>query len=275
MAKKHRTKEKDNVRRLEPGEDIAEKRREDLEKDILYLQGILGLEGCLDPPTRTEVMMQHDVRIRKKIRAKFMKLTPNSAEIAQAIATVTAKADQASGKDQPGNGIHMTDEQAYMGDIMDNIDTRLEFIVRSALGAGQDVAKAVIDAYQPTEDDIIGRVGVLKQNMPRGKNESMDEHDDRIRDAIIREDGCPESIIDMSKMRPSVYDIMASWIKFKPQLVALQLEQMTDIESGRQKRDDSYFSLFLQMPGGRKIVNEMQRQALDDTRARRKDVNFQ
>lgn len=261
--------------RIEPGEDIRFYRQAEMERDILYLQGILGLEACKDPPTKRETMQQHDRRIRDKVAAMSERSVPSDAAVAEALAHVQATAGPAESAASA-----MSLDALYMGAAP--VETRLQAAVRRAVADGtQDHVRDIVRAeYLPTQADLHGRVHELKNEIKRankqqGKTCSLEELDDQVKHAILSEPGCPESVRALSKDRPSAFDIYASFLKFKPQFVAIQLRQAQEIELGRQTRDSSYFSVFTQMPRGREIVRGIQEQAMREERAKTKKVNFQ
>lgn len=273
------------LHKLEPGADICSYKRSEMERDILYFQGILGLEACLDPPTKRETLRQHETRIRTNVMRKYEAQLPTAQMIHDAIAQVSMNENSVNSVNS-GNLIETASktesciDDMYMGNTTTTTTmTRLQATVKRAMDANRDVMAAVRDEYMPSEADLCGRVHEIKSELKRadaqaGRKSNFTEMDDVIKHMILNDPQCPEHIRSLSRQRPSAFDIYGSFLKFKPQFVAIQLRQAKDIEDGRQSRDNSYFSVFTQMPKGREIVRGIQEQAMSENKGKAKRVNF-
>lgn len=259
------------MHKLEPGADICFYKRSEMERDILYFQGILGLAACMDPPTKRETLRQHEARIRENVMRKYENMLPTAQMIADAVAAVSDNSMNST------TNTTSTDLDAmYMGPSSTG-GNRLQATVQRALRAGHDIMTAVRAEYMPSSAELHGRVHEIKLELKRadeqaGRKSDFTEMDDRVKHTILSD--CPEFIRTLSRERPSVFDIYGSFLKFKPQFVAIQLRQAEEIEAGRQSRDGSYFSVFTQMPKGREIVRGIQQQAMRDDKSKLKRVNF-
>lgn len=261
------------MRKLEPAPDIRFYHREEMKRDILYLQGIIGLASCLDPPTNRETLRQHDRRIYATVSKRYM---PSDDVIQSTVASLQQQQQQ-----NPGTSVTLMDpsDAIYM-EAPHSTQTRLQTTIRRAMDTNMNIMEAVNHEYMPTFVDLYGRVTELKRDIQRNNSKQgtpalgLEEMDDQIKHLILADPQCPEFIRNLSRDRPSVFDIYASFLKFKPQFVAIQLRQAQDIELGKQSRDRSYFSVFTQMPRGREIVRSIQQQALRENKTSTKRVNF-
>lgn len=93
-----------------------------------------------------------------------------------------------------------------------------------------------------------------------------EEVDDRVKDAILTEEGCPESITDLSKMRPSAFANLASTFRYREDLVEINRDL---IRRGKHKtKDGGYSEAFKRIvPNADQMIADMQRQAMSEQMA--------
>lgn len=86
--------------------------------------------------------------------------------------------------------------------------------------------------------------------------------DDQIKDLILREKGCLESVTALSKERPSVFDILASSYRYHPDKIEIQRNILRGVRSGEMSDQQGYYECFKQThPNSKRIIRDLQRDA--------------
>jgi hypothetical protein len=134
---------------------------------------------------------------------------------------------------------------------------------------GKDIRPMKKKEFDQAHIYLQSRVNELTSGqLNQRENESNDDHDDRIRDTILRDPKCPEYIMQISKDRPSFYDIFASKHKYRPELVALMEARFSSVG-----KSESYLDMFMQMvPNSRNVIRDLQKEAMSSGKARPKSV---
>ena len=100
--------------------------------------------------------------------------------------------------------------------------------------------------------------------------------DDGIKDAILRQKGCLETITQLSIDRPSVFDILGSCYRYKPQLVAIVRSSLEQVRTGRASQQEGYYNAFCGiMPNSRQIIRDLQKEAASNQQKQGGSVNFE
>lgn len=88
--------------------------------------------------------------------------------------------------------------------------------------------------------------------------------DDELKDTILRHKNCPESVIRLSKERPSVFDVLASAHRYRPDLLEIQKTVLAEVRSGELEGSKGYFECFMRtLPDSDRIIRDLQREAAE------------
>jgi hypothetical protein len=100
--------------------------------------------------------------------------------------------------------------------------------------------------------------------------------DDGIKDAILRQKGCPEAIVKLSKERPSVYDLLASTHRYKPELIELQRNIIKKVSKGKLSKREGYYECFKgTLPNSSQIIRDLQKEAMANQSKPANSVNME
>jgi len=86
--------------------------------------------------------------------------------------------------------------------------------------------------------------------------------DQGLKEAILNQEDCPELIKRVSLDRPSVFDILCSKSRYKPELFALQRSLLVKLESKTASESAVFQELFKTLiPNSSTIIRNLQKQA--------------
>lgn len=135
------------------------------------------------------------------------------------------------------------------------------------LEPGKDIAPMTRKEFDCAHRYLQARVAALtapEKMVAQRPGEEDNDHDDRVRDCILRDPRCPKYIVQISKDRPSFYDIFASKHKYRPDLVALMEAKFDSVG-----KSESYLDMFMDLvPNSRTIIRDLQKEAMTSGKAR-------
>lgn len=86
--------------------------------------------------------------------------------------------------------------------------------------------------------------------------------DQGLKEAILNHADCPELIKRLSLERPSVFDLLCSKNRFRPELFDMQRQLLLQKETGRISEQDMFNRMFHQMvPNSATILRDLQKAA--------------
>lgn len=119
------------------------------------------------------------------------------------------------------------------------------------------------------------RQDVMSKNFTVHDFKDPEDVDDRLKHAILEEEGCPDSVTELSIQRPSAFANLASSYRFREDLVEVTRDLF---RSGKHKtKDGGYTEAFRRIvPNADRMIADMQRKAMgEQIAASRGGVNLQ
>lgn len=110
---------------------------------------------------------------------------------------------------------------------------------------------------------------------PKQEKNVSEKLDDILKDTILKENGCPELIKRLSIDRPSVFDILASTYRYRPELIAIQRDILKKVRSNQLSGQAGYYECFKRThPNSAMIIRDLQKEALDK-QSKSDNINMQ
>lgn len=99
--------------------------------------------------------------------------------------------------------------------------------------------------------------------------------DDELKDSILKAPDCSALVRQLSADRPSVFDLLASAFRYRPELVEVQRRIMLEIENGAMDVSDGCYKVFMEtVPDSQRIIRDMQQEANANAAASADKVNI-
>jgi hypothetical protein len=151
---------------------------------------------------------------------------------------------------------------------MSRIERRLE--------PGQDIAPLTVVEFDQAHDYLRAQVAV---HLPAYATKAPNVQDDLIKEAILNDPACPEYIKTLSLDRPTVFDILCSHTRYKPEMIAIQRGILEQVQSGRMESSKGYYEVFKKLvPNSNAVLQGLRQQAQQEqAKSAQKitNVNFQ
>lgn len=86
--------------------------------------------------------------------------------------------------------------------------------------------------------------------------------DQGLKEAVLNAESCPAFIKRVSLERPSVFDLLCSKTRFRPELFDMQRQLLLQMETGAMNERDAFNRMFHQMvPNSNTIIQDLRRAA--------------
>lgn len=129
-------------------------------------------------------------------------------------------------------------------------------MIHRRLEAGENIAPLTVAELDIAQAYCRAQVAELTT-----KNPLFD--DAAIKEAILNDTACPELIKRVSLDRPSVFDLLCSKHRFRPDLFALQRKLLLQLEDKTISEQDAFDNIFKTMiPNSSTIIKDLQKAAL-------------
>ena len=129
-------------------------------------------------------------------------------------------------------------------------------MIHRRLEAAENIAPLTVAELDITQAYCRAQVAELTT-----KNPLFD--DAAIKEAILNDTACPELIKRVSLDRPSVFDLLCSKNRFRPDLFALQRKLLLQLEDKTISEQDAFDNIFKTMiPNSSTIIKDLQKAAL-------------
>ena len=137
------------------------------------------------------------------------------------------------------------------------------------LTPGKDITPLTVDEFDAAHDYLRAQVAT---QLPAVEAKAVHVRDDLIKEAILNEPTCPETIKTLALDRPTVFDILCSHNRYKPEMIAILRGNLQQVAAGTISDSRGYYEVFRQLhPDSAKIIKGLQQQA----RAAQGSVNIQ
>ena len=127
--------------------------------------------------------------------------------------------------------------------------------IRSAMPDGTpmlpfDVQRAVIAGIAEHRASVLAGFSI---------NDFETKIDDELKDSILKADNCSAAVLRLSTERPSVFDLLASVFRYRPELVEVQRKIMLEKQAGTLSDSEAYYECFLRtVPDSDRIIRDLQ-----------------
>jgi hypothetical protein len=127
------------------------------------------------------------------------------------------------------------------------------------LTPGKDIAPLTVADFDVAHDYLRAQVAV---HLPTVEAKAVHVRDDLIKEAILNESSCPESIKTLALDRPTVFDILCSHNRYKPDMIAILRNNLKQVAAGTLSDSRGYYEVFRQLhPDSAQIIKGLQQQA--------------
>ena len=114
--------------------------------------------------------------------------------------------------------------------------------IRSPLPSGPpmlpfDVQRAVIAGIAEHRASVLAEFA---------NNDFESKLDDELKDSILKSPACSDAVQQLSKDRPSAFDLLASVFRYRPELVEIQRKVMVKVRTGDLDESQAYYQCFMQ-----------------------------
>lgn len=128
-------------------------------------------------------------------------------------------------------------------------------MIHRRLEAGQDIAPLAVADLDIAQSYCRAQVADLINKHPLFD-------DNAIKEAILNNADCPDLIKRVSLDRPSVFDLLCSKTRFRPDLFALQRKLLAQLEDKTISEQDAFDHIFKTMiPNSSTIIKDLQKAA--------------
>jgi hypothetical protein len=126
-------------------------------------------------------------------------------------------------------------------------------VIHRRFEAGADIAPLKVAELDQARTYCRSKVDAMVSAKPQSDDQALKE-------SILNDADCPEYIKELSLQRPSVFDLLCSKTRFKPELFEMQRNLLLKLESKAVSENEAFNDLFKSLiPNSSTIIKDLQK----------------